>query len=521
MATLLPRPSKKRKVAASELARVQQVPELIPDGIIRVRFYDRATNEVVGPAVSVPFQQANTTNLNTIANSLQGKEAPEERIRYDISWEVNDKEGDGVRGMTLASGSNLWTELVAPGTIDAEGELALWLSPQAVFRVKAVSRCAHSISGHAQPILTAHFSPATAARLATGSGDNTARIWDCDTGTPLHTLKGHTGWVLCVVFSPDNSMVATGSYDNTVRLWEAETGKPLGLPYKGHSKFIRSMAWEPFHLEEKGRPRVASSSKDGTVRVWDIVGHKTDFALTGHKASVSCVRWGGTGLLYTASQDKTIKIWESKEGRLLHTLQAHAHWVNHLALSTDFVLRTAFHDHTGQVPKTMEAKIAKSKERFTTAATIGKKIVERLVSASDDNILYLWDPLSDNPTKPIAKMLGHQKPINHVTFSPNGHLIASASFDNSVKLWNARDGSFIHTLRGHVAPVYRVVFSPDSSLLVSGSRDTTLKCWDVRTGKLMKDLPGHQDEVFAVDWSPDGTRVGSGGKDKVVKTWTF
>lgn len=68
--------------------------------------------------------------------------------------------------------------------------------------------------------------------MASGSGDNTARIWDCDTGTPLHTLKGHTSWVLVVSWSPDGSTIATGSMDNTVRLWDPQTGEPLGQPLK-------------------------------------------------------------------------------------------------------------------------------------------------------------------------------------------------------------------------------------------------------------------------------------------------
>ena len=127
--------------------------------------------------------------------------------------------------------------------------------------------------------------------------------------------------------------------------------------------------------------------------------------------------------------------------------------------------------------------------------------------------MYLWDPVKTS--KPIARLTGHQKVVNHVSFSPDGRTIASASFDNAVKLWNARDGKFLLTLRGHVSPVYQCSFSADSRLLVSSSKDTTLKVWDVRTGKLHTDLPGHQDEVFAVDWSPDGKKVASGGKDKV------
>jgi len=268
----------------------------------------------------------------------------------------------------------------------------------------------------------------------------------------------------------------------------------------------------------------ASASKDATVRIWDAISKRIDFVLSGHKGSVSCVRWGGTGNIYTSSHDKSVKIWSAATGTLVHTLSAHAHWVNHLALSTDSVLRTAYHSHTGVIPPTQDAKLATALARFETAATTNNTLTERLVTASDDSTIYLWSPTT-NPAststflKPLARLLGHQKPINHVTFSPSGLLLASSSFDNHIKLWSATTGVFIATLRGHVGPVYMSCFSPDSRLLVSGSKDTTLKVWDVASGKLKEDLPGHRDEVYAVDWSPDGGKVGSGGKDKAVRIW--
>jgi ribosome assembly protein 4 len=184
------------------------------------------------------------------------------------------------------------------------------------------------------------------------------------------------------------------------------------------------------------------------------VSQHTDMALTGHKGTVSCVKWGGSGWIYSASHDRTVKVWNSKTGTLVHNLNAHAHWVNHLALSTDFVLRTGFYDYKGKstVPDTVEGKRKKAKERYD-AATAGAGGTERLVTASDDCTMYLWQPSVS--TKPLQRMVGHQKQVNHVTFSPDGALIASAGFDNHVKLWNATDGKFISTLRGHVAPVYQ------------------------------------------------------------------
>ena len=410
---------------------------------------------------------------------------------------------------------SLYHSVLKPQMVTKMESVDVESAPEAVFRVRPITRSSASITGHGQPIVAASFSPLSSSRLATGSGDRTARIFDCDTGTPIHTLKGHPSNVTIVSWSPDGTMLATGDDRGEIRLWDPQTGNANGGPMKGHNKDLTSISWQPFHLQEEGQPRFASSSKDTTVRIWDAVSKHTLTVLSGHKNLLSCVRWGGTGRIYTSSRDRTIKIWDPN-GQLITTLSTHAHWVNHLALSTEFVLRTAFNDHTRDVPSTYEGKVAKAKERFEKAATIDNKIVERLVSASEDNTLFLWEPSTS--TKPLARLLGHQKSINHVTFSPDGYYIASSGWDNHVKLWNARDGKFLHTFRGHVAPVYMSSFSPDSRWLVSGGKDGTLKVWEVSKGTMKSDMTC-KDEVYAVDWSPDGDKVGSGGKDKVVRIW--
>ncbi|KAI9674462.1 MAG: hypothetical protein M1817_001800 [Caeruleum heppii] len=521
MATVLPPPSKRQKTATATRAREQQDIDSIPDnlGSVRIQFHDHATGLSAGPPVSVPVADATVKNLELLLNKLQSHD-DSQRIpyRFNLLLPQNTKPSRDDTTSAPDVPRDIYHSILHPGLLTTEDNINLSYTPQAVFRVKAVSRCSASISGHGEAILATQFSPATSSKMASGSGDMTARIWDCDTGTPMHTLKGHSGWVLAVSWSPDASTVATGSMDQTVRLWDSKTGKAIGNPMKGHTKWVNSLSWEPYHLQSPSNPRLASASKDATVRIWNTTLQRIDTVLSGHKGSVSCVKWGGLGFIYTASHDKTVKVWNADKGTLVHTLTSHAHWVNHLALSTDFALRTAYHDHSGAIPSSEEAKREKAKQRFEKAATSAGKITELLVTASDDATMFLWEP--SRSTKPLARMLGHQKLVNHVTFSPDGLYIASAAFDNHVKLWNGRDGKFLHTLRGHVAPVYQCAFSPDSRLLVSGSKDTTLKVWDLRTAKLAMDLPGHQDEVYAVDWSPtDGSCVGSGGKDKAVRLW--
>lgn len=277
------------------------------------------------------------------------------------------------------------------------------------------------------------------------------------------------------------------------------------------------------HLDGSCR-MLASGSKDCTIKLWDTHLFKAVLTLSGHTASVTCVKWGGQNLLYSASQDRTVKVWRTTDGILCRTLDGHAHWVNTLALSTDYVLRTGYYepskerstDHYDDLDEATLQNMAL--ERYESVYKLfDTNGGERLVSGSDDFTLYLWKPETDK--KPLARMTGHQQLINDVKFSPDTRLVASASFDKSIKLWSSRTGAFLATLRGHVQAVYQIAWSADSRLLVSGSADSTLKVWNVEKRALFFDLPGHADEIYAVDYSPDGQKVASGGKDKVLKIW--
>ncbi|SPN96678.1 probable WD40-repeat protein (notchless protein) [Cephalotrichum gorgonifer] len=513
MATVLPPPSKRQKRELLERSQIQQdvsPPTTTETGSFKARFVDADGNQLAD-VIEIPLADASEKNISLLLNTLLGRDR-EEFLPYRFRVHI-----PGGNTIVDQYPTDLLELLRAHGIANPfETTVTLGAEPQAVFRVQSVTRASSRMPGHGQAILAARFSPASSDLLATGSGDKTARIWDCTTGTPKYTLAGHAGWVLCVEWSADGRRLATGSMDKTVRIWDPKTGKAAGKgAFNGHRQYVTSLAWEPYHLWQNESPRLASASKDGTVRVWFVNTGVTQHVLSGHAKSVACVKWGGTGNIYTASQDRTVKVWDSNKGTLVHSLNSHAHWVNHLALSSDFALRTGYFDHT-PVPDTEEGKREKARQRFEKSVTVNGKLVERIVSASDDSTMYLWDLEKD--TKPI-RLHGHQKQVNHVTFSPDGMLIASASWDNHTKIWSAKDGRYINKLLGHVAPVYQCSFSADSRLLVTASKDTTLKVWSMATFKLANDLPGHQDEVYAVDWSPDGLMVGSAGKDKAVRLW--
>ncbi len=114
----------------------------------------------------------------------------------------------------------------------------------------------------------------------------------------------------------------------------------------------------------------------------------------------------------------------------------------------------------------------------------------------------------------------HQDPVNYVSFSPDGKLLASASYDGTVRLWKPDGTPEGEPLTGHQGPVNQVSFSPDGKLLASASYDGTVRLWQTN-GTFIATLAEHQDYINNISFSPDGKLLASASRDGTARIWNL
>ncbi|MGJ3248688.1 MAG: NB-ARC domain-containing protein [Elainellaceae cyanobacterium] len=355
-------------------------------------------------------------------------------------------------------------------------DLAIWQADLQNINLRQVNftSCAFARSSFTQDFGGVHaiaFSPRQDT-VAMGDSIGGIRLLRLADWQPCLYIRGHgkDTWVTSIAYSPDGSRLASSSMDGTVKLWDVNTGACLQT-LTSTTKWVWAVAFSPYGAT------IASGGNDHEIKLWNIrTGDRQ--VLKGHSAQIWGIAFHPTvDLLASAAYDGTVRIWDVATGECRQILSGHQ----------SIVLSVSFHPDGNT-----------------------------LVSGSADSTVKIWDTHTGDC---LNTLRGHTKEVYSTAFNGDGTLIASGSFDPSAKVWDAQTGQLLKTFTGHFRGVRILAFAPDKNLLATGETAQRLKLWDVDTGVCLKTWRGYTDLIWALAIAPDGRQLASGSLDGTVRLW--
>jgi WD40 repeat protein len=301
-------------------------------------------------------------------------------------------------------------------------------------------------------------------------------IWDVRTGKVARTLAGHQGTVFAIAFSADGARLASASLDTTALVWDLSTpeGRPITLA--GHKGWVEGVAFSP------DGSRVATAATDGTVRLWNTQTGVELLVLQDEKAT-------GPGGRVIGDRGQP----EGPRGQDRGQVGPGRGRGNEEAPSGQGVpLR-------GQLHRLASVSFAPDGERVATGR--GRTI-------------KVWDVRG----RLLHTLHGHTDLVRAVCFHPRDNRLVSASYDQSIKVWDLGTGEELDTFRGHSDQVNALAFYA-SGRLASASWDGTVRLWDLEENREPLTLRGHRAAVKGLAFSPDGTTLATGGSEGYLHVW--
>jgi WD40 repeat protein/energy-coupling factor transporter ATP-binding protein EcfA2 len=463
-------------------------------------------------------------NLNPIAiqfvrnswdhqNQLKAIEA--ERKQREVNTELglaNSLSGYSLHLFNEGKELDAFVEAIRAGRILQKYKASNTKVTDALHKILNEGREYNHLVGHNDSISSVSFS-SDGKTLASGSWDNTVKLWNIEAGQEIRTLTGHNNRVNSVSFSSDGKTLASGSWDKTIKLWNTETGQEISS-LTGHNSYVNSVS---FSSDGK---TLASGSLDNTIKLWNVETGQEICSLMGHNFGVNSVNFSSDGkTLASGSGDNTIKLWNIETGQEICSLIGHNFGVNSVNFSSDGkTLASGSSDNTiklwnietGQeISSLIGHNLGVNSVSFSSDG-------KTLASGSDDKTTKLWNVETGQE---ICSLTGHNSIVTSVSFSSDNKTFASGSWNNTIKLCNVETGKEIRTLTGHNSIVTSVSFSSDNKILATGSWDETIKLWNVETEKEIRTLTGHNYPVNSVSFSRDGSTLATSSDDETIKMW--
>ncbi|KAI0010759.1 hypothetical protein F4779DRAFT_616195 [Xylariaceae sp. FL0662B] len=336
-------------------------------------------------------------------------------------------------------------------------------------------------------------------------------------GTPQVKTLGHADNINGLAFSPDSKLLASGSDDRTARIWEVDTGKMLTvLAY--HDRHVNTVCFSP------DGNRLATGSVDYSIGIWKQLPSgqwggggeerkRPDQILRGHKSSIYSVSFNphGGSLLASVANGHDLRVWDTN-----------------MAEETTQMSSKTEPDQIEGTNTALAVNCGSGHRRLITCLALSLD-GSMIASASSDGVICLWDGRTG--ARSYTGSSAHTHPITSLVFSREDTHLVSGSIDHIAFIWDVTPmRSPKYRLKGHTNWLRDAAFSPNGRLVATASDDCTGRVWDIHAaGQKVQngspsDVPvrvfnGHTDYVYSVAFSPDSRRLASGSNDRHVKIW--
>ncbi len=357
----------------------------------------------------------------------------------------------------------------------------------------------------------------------------TSQVWEVTSGKLISSHKGNS--VNALTFRPDGKLIVTASADGTAQVWKTASGERVGQLLK-HKGAILDVAFSP-----DGK-YVATASLDKTAAIWEVGSDRPPITLQ-HEQAVTAVSMSyDSKLMVTASMDKMVRVWDIASGKPIAYIP-HQDFVSAVAfnpsLENEKLIATASLDNKAHLWKIRDnATVSLAHNDSAKAAVFSPDRQLSAISSSDPRqektTIQLW---KTNRGDSAVVEISQDKSVNQfITFSQNNKFFATASDDNTVRVWRVPDDDqFISNpktlIKGTRDPVQKfssessveaIALSHDGLRLVIAGADNTATLWDVATQQRLASWT-HESKINAVTFSSQGNLIATASDDNKAKVF--